>query len=79
MEEIASSNYRSVLVSVHFIKLAFTIGIESSFQVLEIRSQWLHCLAPVATGVFPSDTMIVIFGQVPGATSASVRQSDRNP
>jgi hypothetical protein len=32
---IASLNNRSVLVSVHFIKLAFTIGIESSFQVLE--------------------------------------------
>jgi hypothetical protein len=29
---------------VHFIKLAFTIGIESSFQILEIRSQWLHSL-----------------------------------
>jgi hypothetical protein len=79
MQEIASSNYPSVLVSVHFIKLAFTIGIESSFQVLEIRSQWLHYLAPAATGVFPSDTMIVIFGQVPGATSASVWQCDRNP
>jgi hypothetical protein len=33
---IASSNNRSVLVFVHLIKLAFTIGIESSFQVLEI-------------------------------------------
>jgi hypothetical protein len=32
---IASSNNRSVLVFVHFIKLAFTIGIESSFQGLE--------------------------------------------
>jgi hypothetical protein len=35
---IASSNNRSVLVFVHFIKLAFTVGIESSFQVLEIGS-----------------------------------------
>ena len=33
---IASSKNRSVLVFVHFIELAFTIGIESSFQVLEI-------------------------------------------
>jgi hypothetical protein len=32
---IASSNNRSVLVYVHLIKLALTIGIESSFQVLE--------------------------------------------
>jgi len=37
--EIASSNYLAVLVFLHFIKLAFTIGIESSFQILEIRSQ----------------------------------------
>ena len=35
---IASLNNRSVLVFVHFIKLAFTIGIESSFQALEIGS-----------------------------------------
>jgi hypothetical protein len=77
-QEIASSNYLSVLVFVHFIKLALTIGIESSFQILEIRSQWLHYLAPAA-GVFRSDTVIVIFGQVPGATSASVWQSDTNP
>jgi hypothetical protein len=33
-----SSNNCSDLVFVHFIKLAFTIGIESSFQVLEIVS-----------------------------------------
>jgi hypothetical protein len=44
-QEIASSNYLSVLVFAHFIKLVFTIGIESSFQILEIRSQWLHLLA----------------------------------
>jgi hypothetical protein len=31
---IASSKNRSVLVFVHFIKLAFAIGIEPSFQVL---------------------------------------------
>ena len=42
---IASSNNRSVLVFVHPIKLALTIGIESSFQILEIRSQWLHSLS----------------------------------
>jgi hypothetical protein len=41
-QEIASSNYLSVLVFVHFIELAFTIGVETSFQILEIRSQWLH-------------------------------------
>ena len=41
-QEIASSNYHSVLVFIHFIKLAFTIGIESSFQILEIGSQWPH-------------------------------------
>ena len=35
----ASSNNRSVLVFVHLIKLAFTIGIESSFQLLEIPNQ----------------------------------------
>lgn len=78
-QEIASSNYLSGLVFFHFIKLAFTIGIESSFQILEIRSQWLHLLSSSSKGVFPSDTMIVIFGQVPGATSAPVWQSDRNP
>jgi hypothetical protein len=50
----------SVLVFVHFIKPAFTIGIESSFQILEIGSQWLHYSAPAAAGVFRSDTMIVI-------------------
>ena len=41
-------------------------------------SGFIH-LAPAATGVFPSDTIVVIFGQVPGATSAPVWQSDRNP
>jgi hypothetical protein len=41
-QEIASSNYLSVLVFVHFIEPAFTIGVETSFQILEIRSQWLH-------------------------------------
>jgi hypothetical protein len=37
-QEIASSNYRSVLVFVHLVKLAFTIGIQSSLQILEISS-----------------------------------------
>jgi hypothetical protein len=37
-QEIASSHYRSVLVFVHLVKLAFTVGIESSFQILEISS-----------------------------------------
>jgi hypothetical protein len=39
VQEIASSNYPPVLVFVHLIKLAFTVGIESSFQVVEIRNQ----------------------------------------
>ena len=41
-QEITSSNCLSVLVFVHFVKLASTIGIESSFQILEIGSQWPH-------------------------------------
>jgi hypothetical protein len=43
MQETASSTSHSVLVFVHFIKPAFTIGIEESFQILEIGgSRWPH-------------------------------------
>jgi hypothetical protein len=48
------------LVFFHLIKLAFTIGIESSFQVVEISNQWLHFLSSSSKGVFSSATMIVI-------------------
>jgi hypothetical protein len=51
-QEIASLNYLSVLVFFHFIKLAFTIGIESSFQVVEIPNQWLHFLSSSSNRCF---------------------------
>ena len=43
-QEIASSTCLPVLVVVHFIEPAFTVGIKSSFQIPEVGDQRLHLL-----------------------------------
>jgi hypothetical protein len=67
------------LVFAHFIKLAFTIGIESSFQILEIRSQWPHLLSSSSSRCLSIGHNDRHIRTVPGATSAPVWHSDTNP
>jgi hypothetical protein len=78
-QEIASLNYLSVLVLVHFIKLAFTIGIESSFQILEIRSQWLHSLSSSSNRCLSIGHNNCHIWTGSRSDQRAVWQSDRNP